>query len=361
MRMFRTLTCLSALLCAVGCGDSPTVENLSDAGAGMQGGKSPIKQSPAERLAGTYVSDRAASIAFLESTGHYDADKLASFGSVFGKMEITYRGDTRTTVIDGQVAQHKFTIVDSGPNHVTIECKWSQVEGAIVGEDSEINRIEFTDDGFWLGNQEIPMNQFKEKFVRKESAKTRDKETVPNDFPDQPLVVGGGTDNIVQANPEYVAQNEPPRRFAHFEFVVDPSLKAHEPSVSSGNVPDKFVWQARRKYRIEGKTHALDYSLDGRTHTLSAGGKTFELAKGNYFRFYILPGPSLLVDQLPVVDTIGDAASEDVQSRVGAVYDAHPSRTEIPKASRTAIPEVKTDFLSPVERNLKKLSEQLLN
>jgi len=123
MRMFRTLTCLSVLLCAVGCGDSPTVENLSDAGAGMQGGKSPIKQSPAERLAGTYVSDRAASIAFLESTGHYDADKLASFGSVFGKMEITYRGDTRTTVIDGQVAQHKFTIVDSGPNHVTIECK----------------------------------------------------------------------------------------------------------------------------------------------------------------------------------------------------------------------------------------------
>lgn len=183
MRMFRTLTCLSVLLCAVGCGDSPTVENLSDAGAGMQGGKSPIKQSPAERLAGTYVSDRAASIAFLESTGHYDADKLASFGSVFGKMEITYRGDTRTTVIDGQVAQHKFTIVDSGPNHVTIECKWSQVEGAIVGEDSEINRIEFTDDGFWLGNQEIPMNQVKEKFVRKESAKTRDKETVPQRLP----------------------------------------------------------------------------------------------------------------------------------------------------------------------------------
>jgi len=94
---------------------------------------------------------------------------------------------------------------------------------------------------------------------------------------------------------------------------------------------------------------------------VSAGGKTFELAKGNYFRFHILPGPSLLVDQLPVVDTIGDAASEDVPSQVKAVFDAHPSRTEIPKASRTAIPEAKTDSLSPVERNLKKLYEQFPN
>ncbi len=177
----------------------------------------------------------------------------------------------------------------------------------------------------------------------------------------RPLIVGGGTDTIVQANPERVTPNEPPRRAAHFEFVVDPSLEAHLAISGGSNVPDKFVWQASRKYRIDGKMHVLDYSINGREHTLSAGGKTFELAKGNYFRFHLFSGPSFHVDQLPVIDTIGDAASEDVQSQVAAVFDAHPPRTEIPKSSRTAIPVAKTDSLSPVERNLKILGERVPN
>ena len=169
MRMIRTLTCLSVLLLlVVGCGDSRTGENASDAGASKQGGESSNEQSPAERLAGTYVSDRAATIAFLESTGHYDADQLKSLGSSFGKTQLTYQGNTRTTVINGEVSKHQFEIVDSGPDHVTIESKWSPEERALMGEDSETERIEFTSDGFWLGKSQIPMDRFKEKFVRKE-------------------------------------------------------------------------------------------------------------------------------------------------------------------------------------------------
>ena len=63
-------------------------------------------------------------------------------------------------------------------------------------------------------------------------------------FAQQPLVVSGGTGNIVQANPEKVAQDDPPLRAAHFALIVDPSLKAHVMGESEGNVPDKFVWQA---------------------------------------------------------------------------------------------------------------------
>ena len=54
------------------------------------------------------------------------------------------------------------------------------------------------------------MSQFKEFFIRKNRAKTE-----PKPFNDTPLVIGGGTDKIVQANPEIVRQNELPRRAAH--------------------------------------------------------------------------------------------------------------------------------------------------
>ena len=104
-------------------------------------------------------------------------------------------------------------------------------------------------------------------------------------FAQQPLVVSGGTGNIVQANPEKVAQDDPLLRAAHFTFVVDPSLEAHVMDEFEGNVPDKFFWQAGKTYRIDGKKYELKYSIDGREHVLNAGGQRFELVDGNYFRF----------------------------------------------------------------------------
>lgn len=169
MRMVRTLTCLGVLLLFVlGCEDSPTSQNAGGGGAGKQGEESSSKQSPDDRLAGTYVSDGAATISFLESTGHYDADKIKSLESSFGKTQLSYQGNTRTTVINGQVSKHQFAVVDSGSDYVTIESKWSPEERAMMGEDSETERIEFTSDGFWLGKSQIPMDRFKEKFVRQQ-------------------------------------------------------------------------------------------------------------------------------------------------------------------------------------------------
>jgi hypothetical protein len=67
----------------------------------------------------------------------------------------------------------------------------------------------------------------------------------------------------------------------------------------------------------------------------------------------------LFVDQLPVVDTIGNAASERVQSQVSAVFDAHPSRARIPTASRTGIPEAKVNQPSNIQQNLRRLGAEL--
>ena len=350
MRKIATLKYLCVLLMIVGCGDPPTTDNPSEVGLDINKGKWPTKQLAAQRLAGTYISDREASIAFLTSTGDYDADTLARFHDRFGELEVTYQGEIRTTVLDGQVTRQRFAIIDDGPNHVTIECKWSELEGAVTGEYSEITRLEFTGDGFWRGSQEIPMSKFKEKFVRKNRAKTE-----PKPFNDTPLVIGGGTDTIVQANPEIVRQNEPPRRAAHFEFIITPQINASEYSVSSGNVPNKFGWRGSRDYRIDGNMYELAYSLDGREHSFNAGGRTFDLAKGNYFRFYILPGPSFVVDQLPIVNTFGNAMSEEVQLEARAVFDAHPLHKSFPEASRIAIPPVNRDEISPSKRNLNSL------
>jgi len=178
-------------------------------------------------------------------------------------------------------------------------------------------------------------------------------------FAQQPLVVSGGTGNIVQANPEKVAQDDPLLRAAHFTFVIDPLLEAHVMDEFEGNVPDKFFWQARKTYRIDGKKYTLKYSIDGREHVLNAGGHRFELVDGNYFRFHILSGPTLFVDQLPVVDTIGDAASKSVQLQVSAVFDAHPSRARFSKALRTAIPEAKANRPSNIKQNLRRLGAEL--
>ncbi len=347
MQKIATLKYLSLLLIFVGCGEPLTTDDPSETGLDINKGKSPTEQLAVQRLAGTYVSDREASIAFLTSTGHYDADSLARFKDSFGVLEITYQGEIRMTVLDGKVTRHRFAIIDDGPNHLTLECKRSELDGAVIVEDSEITQLEFTDDGFWRGYKEIPMSKFKEKFVRKDGTKNGAKP-----FNDTPLVIGGGTDTIVQANPEIVRQNEPPRRAAHFEFIITQQVNAQQYSVSSGNVQNKFGWRGSRVYRIDGNMYELAYSLDGREHSFNAGVRTFDLAKGNYFRFYILPGPSFLVDQLPIVNTFGNAMSEAVQLEARAVFSAHPLRKAFPKASRIAIPALNRDDIFPSKRNL---------
>ena len=77
-------------------------------------------------------------------------------------------------------------------------------------------------------------------------------------FAQQPLVVSGGTGNIVQANPEKVAQDDPVLRAAHFRFVVDPSLEAHVMDEFEGNVPDKFFLAGRENIQNRRKKICIE-------------------------------------------------------------------------------------------------------
>jgi len=119
------------------------------------------------RLNGTYVLDRDATMAFLETTCEGDKDKLATFEEMLSKpMIITYHGSRQMIELDGESKTRTYRVAESGSNHIVIECEWSKLDAAIMGEDSETQRIEFAVDGFWMGSSDIPMEQFKEKYVK---------------------------------------------------------------------------------------------------------------------------------------------------------------------------------------------------
>ncbi len=143
----KHIIALAVLVCAAGCG-----------------------QRGDPRLSGTFVSDKIATLSYLESTGKYDTNRLAKLGTLFGKLEITYHGSKATTVLNGKTETEDFRIVDSGPNHVSLETQFG-TEGILGKVMMVTNRIEFTNDGYWVsgGMAELP---FKEKFVKKENPTT---------------------------------------------------------------------------------------------------------------------------------------------------------------------------------------------
>ena len=67
--------------------------------------------------------------------------------------------------MDGYTNTGEFSIVDSGPNHVTIKTDIGFAE--LIGEAIILtNRLEFTNDGYWIMDADTG-HPFKEKFKRK--------------------------------------------------------------------------------------------------------------------------------------------------------------------------------------------------
>ena len=117
------------------------------------------------RLSGTFISDKAATVAYLESTGYYKPESLELLRPMFGKLEITYNGLLTTSSMDGRTNTGEFIIVDSGPTYVTIKSEMGYKE--LIGETIIFtNRLEFTDDGYWVMDADRS-HPFKEKFIRK--------------------------------------------------------------------------------------------------------------------------------------------------------------------------------------------------
>ena len=117
------------------------------------------------RLSGTFISNKAATVAYLESTGYYKPESLELLRPMFGKLEITYNGLSMTSTMDGYTKTSRFSIVDSGPSYVSIKSKMGHEE--LIGKTIYItNHLEFTSDGYWVMDAD-QSHPFKEKFIRK--------------------------------------------------------------------------------------------------------------------------------------------------------------------------------------------------
>jgi hypothetical protein len=98
-----------------------------------------------ERLYGTYISDKIATLEYLESTGNYTPDHLDRLGKILGKMRITYRNDNVAIIeYDGQVFEDKFKIVEISSDQIVIVTESNSGYSKF--------KINFEEDGYWAAS-----------------------------------------------------------------------------------------------------------------------------------------------------------------------------------------------------------------
>lgn len=109
------------------------------------------------RLSGMYVSDKEATLKYLEDTGNYTAEHLDRIGKLLGQMKINYINNFAIIELDGEIHQEKFKIIEVSPNHTIIQydlgCKYE---------------IFFKGDDYWISGGIMPL-PYMEKFKKMKS------------------------------------------------------------------------------------------------------------------------------------------------------------------------------------------------
>lgn len=108
-----------------------------------------------DRLLGTYVSDKEATLKYLKDTGNYTNEYLDRIGKLLGKMKITYNKDNIAIVeLDGDIRQEDFKIIKVSSDYAVIEY-----------DQSNKYKIIFKDDGYWASGGIMPL-PYMEKFKK---------------------------------------------------------------------------------------------------------------------------------------------------------------------------------------------------
>lgn len=109
------------------------------------------------RLVGTFVSDKDATMAYLEGSGKFTERQLKTFSSMLGKLKIECDGITVTSTLDGYTDKEILKIIKKTNEYILIEDQF-------LGESVQ-SKVIFTDDGYWaVGGIAGP--DYREKFVR---------------------------------------------------------------------------------------------------------------------------------------------------------------------------------------------------
>jgi hypothetical protein len=119
------------------------------------------------RLDGTFVSDEQATVDYLKANNVFVQDRPSLYYSM-PTWQVTYDGPRLVTVLPAGTVTGSIVVLEKGPDYVVIE--------EITPDDTNYsystrvvttNRIEFTDDGYWMSLSIAPPG-FKWKFIRKD-------------------------------------------------------------------------------------------------------------------------------------------------------------------------------------------------
>jgi hypothetical protein len=109
------------------------------------------------RLIGTFVSDKDATMAYLEGSGKFTERQLKTFSRLLGKLKIECDGITVTSTLDDYTNKEPLKIIKSTDEYALIEYHF-------LGEPTQ-SKVIFTEDGYWeVGGIAGP--NYREKFVR---------------------------------------------------------------------------------------------------------------------------------------------------------------------------------------------------
>jgi len=113
------------------------------------------RQEP--RLVGTFVSDKDATMAYLEGSGKFSEKQLKTFSHLLGKLKVECNGVSVISTLDDYTDTEPLKIIKSTDEYALIESHF-------LGNPVQ-SKVVFTDDGYWeVGGIAGP--DYREKFVR---------------------------------------------------------------------------------------------------------------------------------------------------------------------------------------------------
>ena len=112
---------------------------------------------PDPRIIGTFVSDKASTLAYLEESGKFTERQINVFSELLGKLRVTCDGVTMTSYMGEYTESEPLRIIKQTDDYIEIESDFSR--------ETIHQKIIFTQDGFWVVGGAAGPN-YREKFLR---------------------------------------------------------------------------------------------------------------------------------------------------------------------------------------------------
>jgi hypothetical protein len=109
------------------------------------------------RIIGTFVSDKAETLAYLEGSGAYTEKQIDVFSGLLGKLKVTCDGENVTWSMEGWTGSEPLRIIEQTDEYIVKE---SDFFGGTIR-----SKTIFTQDGYWVVGG-IAGPNYREKFVR---------------------------------------------------------------------------------------------------------------------------------------------------------------------------------------------------